>query len=60
MHDQTDSIQFGKQLIDTFKPQTILVEDGPLTSIKSQKHTDGDFIIPAEFDLAHELSGEDF
>lgn len=50
MHDQLSSIQFGKQLLDTFKPQTILVEDGPLSSVRVPKTTEGDLYIPAEFD----------
>ena len=30
VHEEASSISFGKQLIDTFKPSSILVEDGPL------------------------------
>lgn len=29
-HHCEQSIQFGKQLIDTFKPKTIFIEDTPL------------------------------
>lgn len=29
-HSQEKSILFGKQLLETFKPKTIFVEDGPL------------------------------
>lgn len=58
MHDQLSSIQFGKQLLDTFKPQTILVEDGPLSSVRVPKTTEGDLSIPAEFDQINTLEGD--
>ena len=29
-HESEPSIQFGKQLMDTFKPRTLLLEDSPL------------------------------
>jgi len=30
IHADEKSITFGHQLMDTFKPKTLLVEDGPL------------------------------
>ena len=47
-------------MLETFKPKTILVEDGPLQSVKKQKHQDGVFTVPAEYDLVSELGGSQF
>ena len=57
MHDQASSINFGKQLIDTFKPSTILVEDGPLNTLKKPKRTEGGLNFPPEFDSLNKLEG---
>ena len=38
-HTDKSSINFGKQLIDTFKPLSILVEDGPLQVPKELEFT---------------------
>ena len=60
MHSDKSSINFGKQLIDTFKPQSILLEDGPLQVPKDLEFTcpDTGFTHPATYDLTHELAGK--
>lgn len=54
-HSDERSIAFGKQLIETFKPKTVLVEDGPLqTKLLS---SEGE---PRVFELVKSLVGSEF
>ena len=54
------SISFGKQLIDTFKPKSVLVDDGPLQAEKvARAISDEGFVTPAEYDLTVEINGTD-
>lgn len=47
-HNCEQSIQFGKQLIDTFKPKTIFIEDSPLEeALKAQETDSKGFTYPA-------------
>ena len=39
-HYCEQSISFGKQLIDTFKPKTLFIEDTPLEECLQESHTD--------------------
>ena len=59
-HGDKKSISFGMQLIDTFKPLSILVEDGPLQIVKESGYEcdKTGFVYPEIYDLTHELSGE--
>jgi hypothetical protein len=47
-------------LLDTFKPQTILLEDNPLQSIRKTQYTDAQtgIIYPDEHDLTLSVSGK--
>ena len=51
---------FGKQLIDTFKPSSIIVEDGPLQEIKQPKSKcpESGIINPETYTLTDELNGD--
>jgi hypothetical protein len=39
-HNCEQSIGFGKQLMDTFKPKTLFLEDSPLEERTQEEHTD--------------------
>lgn len=56
-HTDERSIAFGKQLIDTFKPKSLLLEDGPLqTKLISPQVGDGLF-APKAYELLTGLEG---
>ena len=50
------------QLIDTFKPSSILVEDGPMQVIKDAEHIceKTGLLNPTTYDLTHEIYGDIF
>ena len=58
-HAEKTSIDFGKQLIDTFKPSSILVEDGPMQVPKTEEYAcqDSGLVYPATYELTHEIGG---
>jgi hypothetical protein len=47
-------------LIDTFKPKTVLVEDGPLQSTIISTHPDSEISQPKIFELVTKIQGKDF
>jgi hypothetical protein len=47
-------------LIDTFKPQTIIVEDGPINVESKPKETLDGLTYPPTYDFSNELSGSEF
>ena len=59
-HEEPSSISFGKQLIDTFKPSSVLVEDGPLQVVEQAEFRcpDTGFIYPESYSLTDELYGD--
>ncbi|CDW77264.1 UNKNOWN [Stylonychia lemnae] len=60
-HHCEDSINFGKQLMDTFKPQTIMVEEKPIETLKQELYEDDKGnIYPQINDLISVLKGQEY
>ena len=57
-HNCEHSIGFGKQLMDTFKPKTLFLEDSPLEESLQEGHTDDQGLyIPGVNKIVDRLSG---
>lgn len=54
------AVRFGFQLMDQFKPSTILVQESPLQLVKQAGFTENGLIHPAVNDSIFQLKGEDF
>lgn len=53
-------IDFGKKLLDQFKPKTIIIEESPLQVISQEPKFQDGLWYPEVNDSTYALSGEDF
>jgi hypothetical protein len=59
-HNCEHSIGFGKQLIDTFKPKTVFIEDNPLEEpLKQGERDENGFVYPGINKVIDRLQGEE-